>query len=333
MGTEYFKTKMRKGKYNLISDVPGVKVGHYTLNQGEIQTGVTIIIPSSANIFKNKLACGCHVINGFGKTSGLVQIEELGTLESYIGLTNTLSVGTVSQAIVKHMLSFNPEIGTSTGTINVVTGECNDGYLNDIRGCYIQEHHVYDAIKDARVDFQEGAIGAGRGMMCYGMKGGIGSSSRKVIIDDQPYTIGSLVLSNFGLKQDFIYHDLNVDDPTFVEKGSIMMILATDIPLDARQLKRVCKRMPIALARTGSYMGNGSGDIAIAFSTANRYPHDASTAILNTKILHESKIDDVFRTAIEAMEEAIYSSLIHSETIQGRDGHIVYSLKDTLLKE
>lgn len=333
MGTLLYKTNLMRGKRNLITDVPGIKVGHVTLSNHAIQTGVTIVLPRTDNIFQNKYAGASQVINGFGKSTGLVQIDELGTLESPIALTNTLSVGTVAQALVKLMLKDNEDIGTTTGTINVIVGECNDGHLNDIRGCHIKEEHVFEAFEHAKEDFEEGAVGAGRGMTCFGAKGGIGSSSRIITLDEKEYHIGSLVLTNFGLKQDFTYHDLKAEEMETVEKGSIMMILATDVPLDARQLKRVCRRMPISLGRLGSYMGNGSGDIAIAFSTANTFPHYAKEEIMNVKTLHESKIDKVFRAAIDACEEAIFSSLVHGESVIGRDGHTTLSLKEILANQ
>lgn len=321
---------MKKGKLNLISDVAGVSVGHKTLSDGNIQTGVTIIKPSNDNIFQNKLVAASSVLNGFGKTIGLVQIDELGTLESYIALTNTLSVGTVQQALVKQMLKENEDIGLSTGTVNVVVGECNDGYLNDIRGCHISEDDVYDAINDCRSKFALGSVGAGRGMSCFQMKGGIGSSSRIIEFDQKEYTVGVLVLSNFGLKKNFILDTISMKDDLELEKGSIIMVIATDIPMSDRQLKRVCKRMSVALARTGSYMGNGSGDIAIAFSTANIIPHSSEKDVIAIQYIHEDKIDIVFEAAIDACEEAIMSSLFDNQTLEGRDGNIRYSLKDSM---
>lgn len=321
---------MKKGKLNLISDVAGVSVGHKTLSDGNIQTGVTIIKPSNDSIFQNKLVAASSVLNGFGKTSGLVQIDELGTLESYIALTNTLSVGTVQQALVKQMLKENEDIGLNTGTVNVVVGECNDGYLNDIRGCHISEDDVYDAINDCRSKFALGSVGAGRGMSCFQMKGGIGSSSRIIELDQKEYTVGVLVLSNFGLKKNFILDTISVKDDLELEKGSIIMVIATDVPMSDRQLKRVCKRMSVALARTGSYMGNGSGDIAIAFSTANIIPHSSEKDVIAIQCIHEDKIDIVFEAAIDACEEAIMASLFDNQTLEGRDGNIRYSLKDSM---
>lgn len=326
---------MRKGSKNNICDVNGVRVGHQTRSDGNIQTGVTVILPSMGNIFQEKYPAACHVINGFGKTTGLIQIEELGTLESPIALTNTLSVGTVQQALVKYMLQMkgNEEIGRLTGTINTVVGECNDGYLNDIRACAITEEDVFQAIEHATQEFALGSVGAGRGMSCFQMKGGIGSSSRMITMDEQDYTIGALVLSNFGLQKDFLldhigYTDLITDEEQ--ERGSIIIVLACDLPLDARQLKRLCKRMSAALARCGSHLGNGSGDIAIAFSTANIIPHQASSSFQMMKVLHEDKIDQVFRAGIAACEEAVLTSLTDNETVTGRDGHIRYSLSDTI---
>lgn len=324
---------MKKGKQNTICDIAGIRVGHKTCSHENIQTGVSILIPRE-DIFMHKCPAAVHVINGYGKTTGLLQIEELGTLESPIALTNTLSVGIVQQALVKYMLKQNKEIGLSAGTINVVVGECNDSYLNDIRACAVCEQDVYDAIQNASADFALGSAGAGRGMSCFEMKGGIGSSSRIVSIGRQNYTIGALVLTNFGRKQDFSFssYDFSTFTDSSVEQGSIIILLATDIPLSSRQLKRLCKRMPIALAKTGSWMGNGSGDIVIAFSTGVDIPHFDAAPFQERTILNESYIDLVFRAGIEACEEAIYSSLLQAQTTIGRDGHIRYSLQDTLKK-
>ena len=263
MGIENIKLKigkLQKGKNNLITDVKGVKVGHKTLDNGNIKTGVTAIIPHSDNIFREKLICSSYVINGFGKSVGLVQINELGTLETPIILTNTLSVGTCSTALVKYMLKENDDIGVTTGTVNPVVCECNDGYLNDIRGLHVKEEDVFDAIENAEINFKEGNIGAGTGMSCYQLKGGIGSASRVLKLDDKEYTIGSLVLSNFGLKEDLLVDGIKVGEKILekeseeLEKGSIIIILATDIPMNERQLKRIAKRVPIGLARTGSHI-------------------------------------------------------------------------------
>ncbi|WP_300451446.1 P1 family peptidase [Fusobacterium sp.] len=336
MGIENIKLKigkLPKGKNNLITDVKGVKVGHKTLDNGNIKTGVTAIIPHSDNIFREKLICSSYVINGFGKSIGLVQINELGTLETPIILTNTLSVGTCSTALVKYMLKENEDIGVTTGTVNPVVYECNDGYLNDIRGLHVKEEDVFDAIENAEINFKEGDIGAGTGMSCYQLKGGIGSASRVLKLDDKEYTIGSLVLSNFGLKEDLLVDGIKVGEKILekeseeLEKGSIIIILATDIPMNERQLKRIAKRVPIGLARTGSHIGNGSGDIVIAFSTANRIKHYEDRDIVSIKIINENIIDKVFRGVIECVEEAVISSLLHSEKTIGTSEHKRESLK------
>ena len=336
MGIENIKLKigkLQKGKNNLITDVKGVKVGHKTLDNGNIKTGVTAIIPHSDNIFREKLICSSYVINGFGKSVGLVQINELGTLETPIILTNTLSVGTCSTALVKYMLKENDDIGVTTGTVNPVVCECNDGYLNDIRGLHVKEEDVFDAIENAEINFKEGNIGAGTGMSCYQLKGGIGSASRVLKLDDKEYTIGSLVLSNFGLKEDLLVAGIKVGEKILekeseeLEKGSIIIILATDIPMNERQLKRIAKRVPIGLARTGSHIGNGSGDIVIAFSTANRIKHYEDKDIVSIKIINENIIDKIFRGVIECVEEAVISSLLHSEKTIGTSEHKRESLK------
>lgn len=336
MGIENIKLKigkLPKGKNNLITDVKGVKVGHKTLDNGNIKTGVTAIIPHSDNIFREKLICSSYVINGFGKSIGLVQINELGTLETPIILTNTLSVGTCSTALVKYMLKENEDIGVTTGTVNPVVCECNDGYLNDIRGLHVKEEDVFDAIENAEINFKEGNIGAGTGMSCYQLKGGIGSASRVLKLDDKEYTIGSLVLSNFGLKEDLLVDGIKVGEKILekeseeLEKGSIIIILATDIPMNERQLKRIAKRVPIGLARTGSHIGNGSGDIVIVFSTANRIKHYEDRDIVSIKIINENIIDKVFRGVIECVEEAVISSLLHSEKTIGTSEHKRESLK------
>ena len=264
------------GNNNSITDVKGVKVGHITLKDGNINTGVTAILPHEGNIFKDKLLAACHVINGFGKSAGLVQVEELGTIETPIILTNTLSVGTAHEALVRYMLKNNDDIGDTTGTVNPIICECNDGGINDIRGLHIKQEHIYEAIDNCDIEFVEGNVGAGTGMMCYGLKGGIGSSSRIIELGDTEYTLGVLVLSNFGSLEDFVLNGEHLG-PKLVDKikeieiiedkGSIITILATDIPLSTRQLKRVIKRVHPGIARTGSYTGNGSGEVVIGFST------------------------------------------------------------------
>ena len=328
--------KLPCGPLDKISDVPGVTVGHCTLADGEVQTGVTALLPHPGDIFHDKVMAASHVINGFGKTTGLVQIEELGTLETPILFTNTLSVGTVETALVKYMLDRNPDICETTGSVNPVVCECNDSGLNDIRGLHVTEENVWAALADCRADFAEGAVGAGRGMRCHGLKGGIGSASRVVELDGKPYTIGALVLSNHAVFDDLVVAGtpiqtlLDASIPPHEDKGSIITVLATDIPLSERQLRRLCHRALVGLSRTGSYCGNGSGEIVIAFTTANRMPHYADTAILPMAILHDDAINPLFRAVAECVEESVLSSLLHAETVTGNHGRTVRCLTELL---
>lgn len=324
--------KWPRGERDLITDVPGVKVGHVTLKEGDVHTGVTAVLPHGGNCFQDKVMAGVSVINGFGKSVGLIQIQELGTIETPILLTNTLSVGTACEELTRYMLEGNPDIGVTTGTVNCVVTECNDGRLNDIRGLHVRPEHVREALANAGEDFEEGAVGGGTGMVCLGLKGGIGSASRRVEVDGQTYTVGALVMSNFGAPGNLIiggkHYDTNLGREERKDEGSIIMLLATDIPLNERQLSRLAKRSMVALGRVGSYCGNGSGDIAIAFTTANRLPHYSQKNILDTKMFYDENIDRVFVAGVEAVEEAIISSLYHAETTTGIRGNCYLGLRD-----
>ena len=324
-----------RGRRDLISDVPGVTVGHATIHQGDIHTGVTAILPHQGDLFREKVTAACSVLNGFGKSAGLVQVEELGTIESPIMMTNTLSVGAVLDATVRYMLERNPHIGVSTGTVNCVVTECNDSRLNDIRGLHVTAGHVRQALADCREDFAEGAVGGGAGMVCLGLKGGIGSASRVVPLDGREHTVGALVMSNFGRAGDLVIGGRRYDTrlagtAPARDAGSIIIVLATDIPLNERQLGRVAKRAMIALGRVGSFCGNGSGDIAIAFTTADPRPHSSEKSILTARLLHDDSIDCVFEAAVEAVEEAIVSSLYHAVTTAGIRGSRYMGLRDFL---
>ncbi len=324
----------RRGEKNLITDVPGVLVGHVTLIEGtDVRTGVTCIKPHGGNLFTEKVMAASHVFNGYGKTAGLVQIQELGTIETPIVLTNTLGVGTAFTAVVKYMMAQNPDIGGAWGTVNPVVGECNDGTLNDIRGLHVTEQHVLDAIDACADTFEEGAVGAGTGMCCLGFKGGIGSASRVLTIDGATYTVGALVLANFGGQGRLMIDGRQVgreiqERDNAADKGSIIMIIATDAPLSERQLGRVARRAGVGLSRTGSYMGNGSGDVAIAFTTANRVPHTAEHAVQTLATICDNFIDPIFDMTAEAVEEAIASALWHADTTSGKGGNTVKGLAE-----
>ena len=326
--------KHKKGKKNLITDVKGVRVANVTLQNENVNTGVTVIFPHEGNIFQDKVMASSAILNGFGKSIGLMQIEELGTIETPIIMTNTLSVGTATTALTKYMLEQNKDIGITTGTINCLVTECNDGRLNDIRGLHVTEEDVFSALNSPSDDFEEGAVGSGTGMCCLGLKGGIGSASRLIDVDGKEFTIGSLVMSNFGSSGNLTiggdHIGSRIKGNTKKDEGSIIIIIGTDIPLSERQLKRIAKRAAISLGRTGSYMGNGSGDVAIAFTTANRVPHYSDKDIIETHMFFDDNIDKVFEASVEAVEEAIISSLYHAKTTVGFLNKEVKGLRDYL---
>lgn len=342
------------GKKNCISDVEGVKVGHVTLHEplssGEdfACTGVTAILPHEGNLFREKVIGASYVVNGFGKTTGLVQVDELGVIESPIMLTNTFGIPAVTQGTLEYMLEQSEEIGDTTGTINIVVGECNDSYLNSIRSFPVNAGHAKEAIEKAKSmkeaePVAEGAVGAGTGMVCFGFKGGIGSSSRLVKDEasDQTYTVGGLVLSNFGKPEELCIQG-RYPEPESLKKmlkeppdGSIMMVLATDAPLSDRQLKRVAKRCAIGLGRTGSHYSHGSGDIIIAFSTANKVPHHRNTESDYMKATNNNNspfredgpwMNQLFTAAAEVIEEAVLNSLTQASTTLGRKNRTIRQL-------
>ncbi|MFC7060963.1 P1 family peptidase [Halobacillus seohaensis] len=329
------------GLNNLITDVKGVTIGHVTLSNEDMQTGVSAIIPHQGDLFNEKLIASTYVINGFGKTMGTIQVEEMGTLETPIVLTNTLSIGTAAEAVIEYMLERTPEIGRTTGSVNPVVGECNDMYLNDIRERFINKDHVLTALNRASTLFHEGTEGAGTGMLCYSLKGGVGSSSRIIKLAHGTYTLGVYVVTNFGILRDLKIDgkpigrqvkerlQKNIEDK---DKGSIMIIVATDLPLSERQLNRILKRSVTGLSRTGSVITNGSGEIVIGFSTATKIPHNPTNQLLTIPTLHEDEMDHAFRAVGEATEEAVLNSLITAQHVIGRDGHERPSLADLLLE-
>ncbi len=324
------------GPRNLITDVAGVRVGHATVRQGEVNTGVTAVLPHPGNLFLDKVMASAAVINGFGKSAGILQVQELGTIETPILLTNTLSVGTAFTGLCRYVLEQNAGAGVYTGSVNCLVTECNDGRLNDIQGLHVREEHVLQAISAAGETFEEGAVGGGTGMCCLGLKGGVGSASRVVELDGTACTVGALVMANFGRAGDLMIGGRHIDTRSAGDRlavkddGSIIMLLATDVPLSERQLGRVARRTAVALGRTGSYCGNGSGDIAIAFTTANRVPHRGGAAVEAYRMVRDDRIDPVFLAAVEAVEEAIISALYHARTLTGFQGRTSVGLRDFL---
>lgn len=324
------------GSWNAITDVARVKVGHCTVWQGDsVRTGVTVIVPHEGNLFQEKIPAAIYCGNAFGKLAGYTQVEELGTIETPIALTNTLSVAAAVQALAKYTLA-QPG-NENVLSVNAVAGETNDGWLNDIRGMHVKEEHVFQALKNARPGaVAEGTVGAGTGTSCFGFKGGIGTSSRVVPKDLGGYTVGVLVQTNFGgiltingapvgreLGKFYLQeHTASKDD------GSCMIVVATDAPLSVRNLKRLAKRAALGLARTGSVMANGSGDYVIAFSTAYRIPHalprseNGAGLLPAVQFVHDEMMTPLFLAVTEATEEAVYNSLFMATTVKGRGGHV-----------
>lgn len=332
--------KMKRGKHNKITDVKGVKVGHFTIDTDEHKTGCTVIIPGTENPYINRPACSSFVINGFGKTTGLVQIEELGELESPIVLTNTLNVGLMQDALTAYMISKCGEEGIELKSFNPVVAECNDSYLNNIAERVVKQEHLFAAFENADDDFSEGDVGAGKGMSCYQLKGGIGSASRLMEYDSKSFTLGVLVLTNHGLLEDLTVNGEKIGERIKTElavtkekdKGSMITIIATDVPLDSRQLKRICKRVQNGIARTGSYTSHGSGEIIIAFSTGNFY-HKYSSCFQNMKVLHDKHLDTLFQATSESTEEAILNSMLCAKPVIGFQGNHRNSLKQFFYRE
>lgn len=327
------------GSRNSIADVEGVTVGHCTIDTTENKTGVTVIMPTQENIFAKKLVASCYVLNGYGKSAGLVQIEELGSLESPIALTNTLNVGLVQNAIVEYTVNRCQKENVPISSFNPVVGECNDSHLNNICHRAVHTEHVLSAIEHASADFEQGDVGAGKGTICFGMKGGIGSSSRQLQINNKTYTIGVLVQSNFGRTDDLEINGFPLGQKISREiaeqgedKGSIMSIIATDLPLSDRQLHRILKRVGIGLGRTGSRIGHGSGDVMIGFSTANIIQEAEADDLQTITILNENKMDLAFRAVIEAEEEAVLNSMAAADTVTGHTGETRYGLRPYLEK-
>ena len=324
-----------------ITDVAGVTVGHHTLADGAVQTGVTVVRAHPGDLFRDRVPAAAAVLNGFGKSVGLVQVEELGVLETPIALTNTFSVATVATAQIRQCIAANPETGRSLPTVNPLVFECNDGFLNDIQQMAVTGQHYQLAFEQAGTVVEEGSVGAGRGMSCFELKGGIGTASRLVALPGRGvYTVGALVLANFGKLPQLVVagealgpqlaQGLRVPAAREPEKGSIILLIATDAPLDARQLRRLALRAGAGLARTGSVFGQGSGDIALAFSTAYTVPLQATRPMPTLPMLHDGLLDGLFQAVADGTEQAILNALFRASAVTGRDGHQRYGLADLL---
>lgn len=324
------------GPYNAITDVPGVTVGHVTLIEGDsVRTGVTAIVPHQGNIFRNKVPAAIYVGNGFGKLAGVTQVRELGNIETPVILTNTLSVAAGIEGVTRYTLMQPGNEGV--GSVNAVVGETNDGRLNDIRGMHVTPQMVIDAINGAHGGpVEQGCVGAGTGTICFGFKGGIGTSSRVLPESLGGYTVGVLVQTNYGgileidgvqvgqrlHKHDFIDHvrkSENVD-------GSCMMVVITDAPLDSRNLERVAKRAMMGMAKTGGIASNGSGDYVIAMSVAPENLISDKAKKITSTVLANGEMSPIFAATIEATAEALWNSLFMANDMTGRGGYHVDAL-------
>ncbi len=343
------------GALNAITDVAGVKVGHTTLirgegtlvpGQGPVRTGVTVVIPRE-DVWHHKVAAGGFVLNGTGEMTGLSWIAESGFLEYPIALTNTLNVPRVADGVISWMIRRYPEIGISDDTLTPVVAECDDGRLNDIQGRHVGEQDVIAALDGATGGpVEEGSVGAGTGMVSYGFKGGIGTSSRRIAEEHGGYTVGVLVNANHGRRPELIVAGVPVGrrfdmaaphasegvQPGMSE-GSIIIIVATDAPLDGRQLTRLAKRAALGLARTGSTARHGSGDFILAFSTANVIPHYPAALTYPLTHIADTHLNPLITATVEATEEAVLNALTMATTVEGRDGHRAEAIDLIRLRE
>ena len=313
------------GKWNAITDVDGVEVGHETIIISDnIRTGVTIIKPHGGNLFKEKVMAAVHVVNGFGKALGFTQVEELGTIETPIGLTNTLNIFNVANAIIDYMILDNPSIRS----VNPIVGETNDSGLNDIQGRHVKKSDVLKAIQNTKSGpVDEGSVGAGTGTRALGFKGGIGTSSRLLPKEIGGFTVGVLVQTNFGgslmingapVGRELKKSPFSSNIPYDGEEGSCMIVIATDAPLANRNLKRMAERVSHAFGRVGAYSSNGSGDYVIIFSTYR--PEYQDDKMISSKELKNSLMNGLFMATVEATEEAIINSLFMAESISSKYG-------------
>jgi D-aminopeptidase len=341
--------RYQPGPLNAITDVAGVKVGHVTLLRGEgalvpgkgpVRTGVTVIIPRD-DVWRYKVPAGAFVLNGTGEMTGLAWVAESGFLEYPVALTNTLNVPRVANGVMTWMIKQYPGIGVTDDTLTPVVAECDDSRLNDSQGRHVSEDDVVTALENAGPGpVTEGTVGAGTGMVSYGFKGGIGTSSRRLPDQDGGYTVGVLVNANHGRREELVVNGVPVgkryDQDTHAalsgSEGSIIIVIATDAPLDARQLGRLAKRAALGLARTGSTARHGSGDFMVAFSTGNSIPHYPEAHTMTMTRMADTHLNPLFTATAEATEEAIVNALTMATTLVGRDRHRVEAISLSTLK-
>jgi len=331
----------KPGRYNAITDVPGVLVGHTTIikgtgtlvsGKGPVRTGVTAILPKSGNIFYDRLSGGGFVLNGAGELSGLTQVMEWGLIETPILLTNTLSVGTCSHGLVKYMVEKYPGVGREYDVMIPLVGECDDSWLNDIAGRHVRTEHVYEAIENATSGpVEEGNVGGGTGMITCDLKGGIGTSSRKLPPEKGGYTIGVIVMSNFGRLLEFRLDGIpvgkllapKIEEYTIRREsyGSIITVIATNAPLLSQQLNRLSKRAALGIGRVGSIAAHQSGEIVLAFSTANIFSRRSKRRAYTLSILSDEHMNPLYQAVIEATEEAILNAICMADDMSGINDH------------
>jgi D-aminopeptidase len=342
-----------RGRHNAITDVPKVRVGHSTIVQGKgklrpgrgpIRTGVTAILPNEGNIFEHRVAGSGFILNGAGEVSGLTQVMEWGLIETPILLTNTLSVGAVSEAVVKYMVEKHPTIGVEQDVVIPLVGECDDSWLNDVGGRHVRYQHVVEAIEGATGGpVAEGNVGGGTGMVTCEFKGGIGTSSRRLPEQEGGYVVGVLVMSNFGRMVDLRVDGIPVGEilaPEFADHqlrqdsyGSIIVVVGTNAPLLPHQINRLCKRAALGLARVGSHAAHGSGEIMIGFSTANQIPRETRKMVYRMKFLLDRRMNPLYQATVEATEEAILNALFMADTMEGHSGHVAPALPIKRVRE
>ncbi|MFT3925055.1 MAG: P1 family peptidase [Myxococcales bacterium] len=334
--------RFEPGRLNAITDVAGVRVGQVTLraeadgpDRGPVRTGVTAIVPAEG-VYAERVMAGSFVLNGAGELMGLTQVAEWGLIETPILLTDTLSVGVVGDAVVQHVIAREPTMGRSTDVVIPVVGECDDSWMHDVRGRHVRAEHVLQALEEASSGpVAEGNVGAGTGMITCDFAGGVGTASRLVPYPHGTYTLGVLVLSNFGTRDELTMDGLKVGQALAEYRGeasrrtaygSIVAVLATDAPLLPQQLDRLSKRMALGIGRVGSSAANGSGEICLAFSTHNRVPRERKGALLTLNCLADPELNPLFQAAIETTEEAILNALCMGTDLRGIDDHFCPAL-------
>ena len=338
--------RYRPGRWNAITDVPGVAVGHATIVRGDgalvpgrgpVRTGVTAILPGAGDVYEDRVVGGGFVLNGAGEMAGMTQLMEWGLIETPILLTNTLSVGAVSDAAVEYLVDRHPGIGAVHDVVIPLVGECDDSWLNDAAGRHVKAEHVFAALADAHAGpVAEGNVGGGTGMITCDLKGGIGTASRKLPARLGGYTLGVLVMSNFGVLADlrlagfplgaWLARRMRPLAKRRTSYGSIIAVVGTDAPLHTHQIGRLCKRVALGIGRTGSYAAHGSGEIVIGFSTANRVPRRSRRRVHRMDVLLDARMNPLYEAVIECTEEAILDALCMADDMEGADGHFAPAL-------